>query len=65
MNMRCISKVAAYPVFLIASGRDVLAQTPAKAVSEEASYLVWVVFAGAVLIICASGFINPKRSHLG
>ncbi len=51
--------------FFIASGGPVLAQTPAKVANEEASYLVWVVFAGAVLIVCASGFINPKRSHLG
>jgi hypothetical protein len=58
-------KIVASTGFFIASGGPVLAQAPGKVANEEASYLVWVVFAGAVLVICASGFMNPKRSHLG
>lgn len=41
-----------------------LAQAPGQYVNEEASWLVWAVLAGAAVIICATGFMNPKRSHL-
>lgn len=50
-------------VFLAGGGRA-LAQTPGNVANEEAGYLVWVVCAGAGLIICATGFMNSKRSHL-
>jgi len=50
-------------VFMAASG-SALGQAPGNVANEESSYLVWAVFAGAALIICATGFMNPKRSHL-
>ncbi len=50
-------------VFMAASGRA-LGQVPGNVANEESSYLVWVIFAGAALIVCATGFMNPKRSHL-
>ena len=55
--------VASAGVFIAASGRA-LGQTPGNVANEESSYLVWVLFAGAALIVCATGFMNPKRSHL-
>ncbi len=41
-----------------------MAQTPGNVPEAESGYMVWVVLAGAGLIICATGFMNPKRSHL-
>ena len=49
---------------LFAGSQSAMAQTPANVANEESSWLVWAVFAGAALIICATGFMNPKRSHL-
>jgi len=43
---------------------EVLAQVPGQFANEESSWLIWAVLAGAGLIICATGFMNPKRSHL-
>ena len=60
---RSFQVVVSAGAFLATSGRA-LAQTPATVANEESSYLVWVVFAGAALIICATGFMNAKRSHL-
>ena len=65
MIMNRLFHTVATAAFFLASGRQALAQTPAKIANEESSYLVWVVFAGAIFIVCASGFMNPKRSHLG
>lgn len=58
-------QVAASAAFFVASGGSVFGQTPGTVANEESSYLVWIVFAGATLIVCATGFMNPKRSHLG
>lgn len=49
---------------LLGSTPVALAQAPGQYVNEEASWLVWAVLAGAALTICATGFMNPKRSHL-
>lgn len=49
---------------LTAASQVALAQTPATVAEEESGYLVWVVFLVAGLVICATGFMNPKRSHL-
>lgn len=44
--------------------QSALAQTPGQFANEESGWLVWTVLAGAGLIICATGFMNAKRSHL-
>ena len=60
---RSFQLIVSVGAFLATSGRA-LSQTPGTVANEESSYLIWVVFAGAALIICATGFMNPKRSHL-
>jgi len=49
---------------LTVMSRVALAQSPATVAEEESGWLVWAVFLGAALVICATGFMNPKRSHL-
>ena len=60
---KTLPRVISAVIFLVA-GQAAQAQTPGKPVSDEASYLVWVIFAGVALIILATGFMNSKRSHL-
>lgn len=49
---------------VLATVQPAWAQAPGKAAEEESSWLVWAVFVGAGLLILATGFMNPKRSHL-
>jgi len=60
---RTLQSVFSAVIFLAAS-QAAQAQTPGKPTSDEASYLVWVVFVGIAVIILAPGFMNSKRSHL-
>jgi len=64
MVVRRLLHIAGFAGILLATGSRALAQTPGTVANEEPSYLVWVVFAGAAVIICATGFMNSKRSHL-
>lgn len=59
-----LSQVFVILMGMIATGERAMAQAPGTVANEESSYLVWVVFGGAALVICATGFMNPKRSHL-
>lgn len=40
------------------------AQIPAKLPGEDNGWLQWGVAIGLAVVICISGFINSKRSHL-
>lgn len=40
------------------------AQKSAVAADEEKSWLKWAVALGLGVVICGTGFINAKRSHL-
>jgi hypothetical protein len=64
MMVRRMWQLAACAGAFLATSRSALGQAPASVADEESGYLVWVVLGGAVLIICATGFMNPKRSHL-
>lgn len=48
----------------LSGGPAAMAQAPGQFANEESSWLVWAIFGGAALLICATGFMNPKRSHL-
>ena len=41
-----------------------MAQAPGRVAGEDAGYLQWIVFGGIAVVVCATGFLNPKRSHL-
>jgi hypothetical protein len=49
---------------LLGSASTALAQAPGRYANEEPAWLLWAVLAGTLVVICASAFINPKRSHL-
>ena len=59
-----IRRFVAGLVVVLGLGGSVFAQVPGQYANEESSLLVWGVLAGAGLIICATGFMNAKRSHL-
>ena len=40
------------------------AQKLVKAPEDEGGVIQWIVTAGVVIVIGASAFLNPKRSHL-
>lgn len=62
--MRRVFQIAAGFGVVSAMGPVAMAQSPATVAEPESGWLVWVVFLGAALVICATGFMNPKRSHL-
>ena len=64
MMVRRLLQMAFSAGAFMAVNQRALAQSPGNVANEESSYLVWIVFAGALLIVCATGFMNPKRSHL-
>jgi hypothetical protein len=53
---------AAAAVALLAD--SAMAQAPGRVPGEDAGYLQWIVFGGIAFVVCATGFLNPKRSHL-
>jgi len=44
--------------------RDVFAQATGNPVEREGGWLTWVVAGGIIGIVCLTGFLNAKRSHL-
>jgi len=47
------------------SASTVLAQKPAGLAKDEGGVIPWLIAGGIVILVCATAFINPKRSHLG
>ena len=41
------------------------AQEPATLPNQDSGVVQWLVAAGLAALICATAFLNPKRSHLG
>ncbi len=41
-----------------------MAQAPGRVPGEDSGYLQWIVFGGIAVVVCATGFLNSKRSHL-
>lgn len=58
--LRYASRSAA---LVLAAPVPVLAQDPANLPGNEGTALTWAVFAGLLVIGCATGFIKSKRSH--
>lgn len=59
----------AYRMALCAAGVHLsavaaLAQRPGRTPDEDGGALQWVVVAGVAVVICLTGFMNSKRSHL-
>ena len=40
------------------------AQTPGQEPKQDSGVLQWGIAAGLVVVVCATAFLNPKRSHL-
>jgi hypothetical protein len=40
-----------------------LAQKPAASPESEGGYIQWLVALGLVGLVCATAFMNPKRTH--
>jgi len=51
-------------VMLHGSALSAWAQKPATPPEDDGGILQWVVAAGIAVVICATAFLNPKRSHL-
>ena len=49
---------------VLATVSPALAQQEAKMPGEDNYLLTWGIAFGVVLVVCATAFINPKRSHL-
>jgi len=49
---------------LTLAAHSAAAQTPGRVAAEDSGYLQWIVFLGLAVVVCATGFLNPKRSHL-
>ncbi|MEK6799837.1 MAG: hypothetical protein AABZ12_12800 [Planctomycetota bacterium] len=39
------------------------AQLPARLPGTDNSLLAWGIAAGLVVVVCITGFLDPKRSH--
>ncbi len=46
------------------STTSALAQVPARLPEQDGGYMQWVIFGGLAVIVCATGFLSSKRSHL-
>ena len=55
---------AASAIFLHLSPGIAWAQQDGVAPEAEETWLKWAVAAGLAVIICITGFINARRSHL-
>lgn len=51
-------------LILLLSTRSAVAQTPGRVVDPEGSMVVWLVAVGLILLVCLTGFLSAKRSHL-
>ncbi len=49
-------------VHLLASSAS--AQTPGNVPGEDGGYLQWAIALGLGVVVCATAFLNPKRSHM-
>ncbi len=65
VSIRAICFRFATGIFALAlTAHSASAQTPGRVAVEDSGYLQWVVFLGLAVVVCATGFLNPKRSHL-
>ncbi len=60
-RLRCGALTCA--IALLSNGVAV-AQAPGRPVDRESGWLTWVVAGGIIVVVCLSGFLNAKRSHL-
>lgn len=58
----CSLRLAAAAAVLLAD--SAMAQAPGRVAGADAGYLQWIVFGGIAVVVCATGFLNSKRSHL-
>ena len=56
--------IVAAAMALHASAGIVWAQKDGKVPDHEESWLKWAIAGGLAVVICITGFINAKRSHL-
>ena len=50
--------------FVLMLSRVAAAQAPGRPVEREGGWLTWVVAGGIILVVCLTGFLKAKRSHL-
>lgn len=48
----------------LAATTSALAQSPARLPGEDKGWVQWLIALGILVLISASAFLNPKRSHL-
>ncbi|MEK7711219.1 MAG: hypothetical protein AAB341_04915 [Planctomycetota bacterium] len=60
----CSLRLAAAAAAVVLLADSAMAQTPGRVAGEDAGYLQWIVFGGIAVVVCATGFLNSKRSHL-
>ena len=63
-KMRWFCSVGLTAVTLHVCAATVWAQKNAPVPDEEDGWLKWAVAAGLAVVICVTGFLNAKRSHL-
>jgi len=56
--------LAAAMVLIHVTSYPAQAQVQATLPGEDGGMLQWGVAAGIAVVICLTGFLNPKRSHL-
>lgn len=59
-----LSRAGAIGLGLHLLAESASAQTPATVPGEDSGYLQWAIAVGLSLVVCATAFLNPKRSHL-
>ena len=50
--------------FALMSNGVAVAQTPGTPMERESGWLTWVIAGGLIIVVCLTGFLNAKRSHL-
>jgi len=50
--------------FVMISNGVVVAQARGTVVERESGWLTWVIAGGLIIVVCLTGFLNAKRSHL-
>lgn len=64
LRVRCARRVAMGVLWLIgAAPAPAFAQRAGQIAEEGSMLLCWAVAAGLGFIVCATAFLNPKRSH--
>jgi len=61
--LRNIGRAVALAAAVTTSG-TAWAQGPARLVDRESAWINWLVLVGVILVVCMSGFLKSKRSHL-